>query len=222
MKDQHYPRHATVHRTTSWPSATNVTVDAIVFAWWAGYGARHERTDEQGRMEHVYVSRLRPTKPLEIGMRIGVVAMANSKGAEEVTTLDDGEPYDPHIVGAVTDVRRRTATWVRVTIHNCCRGNEVGTVQIDIPHAPGVTVRRVWLDGPENKREWIGETPDGALGQAAVTRWCGAEGCSLERMAGPRGGTFRTRPGRHGKPIEREEKEGTFALHMWLRYEDSV
>ncbi|KAI0720231.1 hypothetical protein C8T65DRAFT_692852 [Cerioporus squamosus] len=125
-----------------WPNGGETVAESIAYAWWAGYGEERRRGDEPERMEHVYVSRLRPTTPLEVGMRVALVAMANRKKAVERETLGYYEPYDPHIIGEVEGIRRLTRTWVRVTIRNDCRGNTVGRVNLDVPHVPGVTIRR--------------------------------------------------------------------------------
>ncbi len=197
-------------------------VECVVYAWWAGYGDGSGRTLAAGRSEHVYVSRLRPTSPLEVGMRVAVVAMANRRKAEEGRPLEFYEPYDPHVVGIIDGIQGLTETWVRARIRNLCRGNTVGTVNLDIPHLPGVTVRRPWMAGGRPDAVWIGSTPAGEPGRVAATSetgWCGASRCGLEQMTGRAGWCFRARPGRGGEKIERDEREGEFRLHLWLRYE---
>ncbi|KAI0694016.1 hypothetical protein C8T65DRAFT_699104 [Cerioporus squamosus] len=205
------------------PSGGGADVEAVVYAWWAGYGKEHGRTDGPRRMEHVYVSRLKPTKPLEIGMRVALVAMANRRKAAEGESLEYYEPYDPHVVGVVDGIKQLTGTWVRMTIRNSCRGNTVGRVILDVPHLPGVTVQRAWMAVGGVLREWIGETPIGDLGRVARTGnagWCGADRCGLASLVGQGGKSFRARPAKGGEKIERDESEGELRLHLWLRYED--
>ncbi len=92
----------------------------MVYAWWAGYGEGHGKIGGHGRKEHIYVSRLKPTAPLEVGTRVMMVAMAKGRKAEKEERLEYYVPYDPHVVGVVEGIRPLTRSWVRMTIRNEC------------------------------------------------------------------------------------------------------
>ncbi|RDX41932.1 hypothetical protein OH76DRAFT_1422849 [Lentinus brumalis] len=198
--------------------------EAVVFAWWAGYG---EETDRRGRKipltkVHLYATRLSPTRPLDIGSTVRLVALAKTIPPIPLGDLDQYLPYDPHVVGKVNSIVGFGGGWVRVTVGNTCGGNEVETVGIDIPHVPGVTVRRTWLGGPEACLQWIGRTPDGdleQLGKETARGLCAADTCWLRQMDDPADAPFRAWPAGMEEREKRRPRKGAVgvaARHKWL------
>ncbi len=115
--------------------------------------------------------------------------------------------------------------WITITLCNECKGNDVGIVDIEMPYAPGRTLRGEWvgLRGERLARlERVEETPRREAPIDNAERMCEAQSCSLEPTTGPFETTIRTRPvGGNGEGHSDlgATEEGTLAMHLWMRYE---
>ncbi|TFK88716.1 hypothetical protein K466DRAFT_564598 [Polyporus arcularius HHB13444] len=199
--------------------------DAVVCAWWNGYGAPHERPDGQKVLAHMYVTKLKPSRPLEEGRRVSFIALSMTKMPAPYAAIDQYDPYEPHVHGVVIRIRRTGPGWARATVLNECRGNRVGVIDLDLPHIPGVTVRRSERSTEIGWPEWTGETPAGCCMWEEIgggTR-CRGRRCELERKGASGEGFFRAIPtrkkGEAAGSLESVQEEGTAALHMWMKYE---
>ncbi len=204
----------------------NQKTEAVICAWWDGYGAQHEGPGGQRVLTHMYVTRLKPSRPLQEGEKVRLLAMPKAKTPAPMESIDSYEPYDPHVHGVVIRIVETIQAWARVTIFNECQGNRVGLVDLDIPLAMGVTVWMPSMKCPLEATRWLGEAPRGC------GEWKGTEGdspcrgkmCRLEQTTDKGEGCFRVLPKRtKGKDprttIEAPVGEGAFALHLWLKYE---
>ncbi len=196
--------------------------EAEIYAWWTAFGDDHEKSGEERAQRHVYTTQLRPTAPIELGMSVRIIALAKDKGRRKETMLERYNPYEPHIVGTVVGITRKEPGWVRITLRNECQGNEVGMVDVEIPHVTGTTVRRRWLDIAEDGLIQTDEAPrPGRSSARMLAGLCRAKECSLA----PRGRlerTIRARPMRGGGddlPDLRVKNEGTLAMHLWMKYD---
>ncbi len=195
---------------------------AVIYAWWKAYGDRHERTGATRAHAHIYATRFKPSAPLDLGMRVKLVALAKDQTTTIATELGEYKPYDPHVVGDVVDIVWSSPGWVRATVANACRGNEVGWVEVELPYEPDITVRGGRLNGSVYTMEETYQAPRANVPLRAEGANCGAENCHLEPPKGRRERTIRTRPMKGGDEANgdlRASGEGTFALHLWMKYE---
>ncbi len=155
-------------------------------------------------------------------MTVRLVALSKSIPPIPLATLEQYAPYDPHVVGRVGSIVGFGGGWVRITIENECGGNDVETAGIDIPHVPGVTVQRTWLEGPEACLQWVGRAPEGDLEQlrrGSPTGLCTAGRCWLEPAADPAEPPLRVWPASLEERVKRRPKRGesgVMARHRWL------
>lgn len=200
--------------------------ETVVCAWWTGYGAQHEKPGGRKVQAHVYTSKLKPTRPLEEGMSVRVLALPAAMCVVPMASTDYYEVYEPHVCGEIIRISTTVEGWARVTVINSCRGNAVGVVDLDIPDVPGVTISRCGPARPARKLEWVGEAPHDAheWKKAAGRRACEGRRCALEPEDGGGAMSFRAIP-KQGKgqtakkTIEMPKEEGVFALHYWHKYE---
>ncbi|TFK80512.1 hypothetical protein K466DRAFT_569599 [Polyporus arcularius HHB13444] len=202
--------------------AEEETKETTVFAWWKEFGEDHQKIGGTRAQRHVYSTTLKPTAPLDLGMSVRVVALAKGKKAEPGRTLVQYGAYDPHIVGTVTRMSRKQPGWWKVTIQNECGGNEVGIVDLEIPHAPGLTVRRRWTNNAWTDPKGLGGIPgEGQPAQRSAMR-CEANQCKLVPLGDDARRTIRVRPMRGDDNLHedlRPREEGTLAMHLWMRYD---
>ncbi|TFK82170.1 hypothetical protein K466DRAFT_568584 [Polyporus arcularius HHB13444] len=203
-------------------ATTNKTQEAVVYAWWKGFGEDHEKTGGARTQRHVYATVLRPTTPLDFGMRVRVVALVKGRRETMEKTLDQLGPYDPHVFGVVEGITRLRSGWARITIVNECWGNEVGKVDVEIPYAPTLTIQRRWtveLEEETVATEAVPKEKDPEW-QSALT--CGAKKCRLAPLNDSATRTMRVRPmwGEEGTHDDlRPSGEGVLAMHLWMRYD---
>lgn len=198
-----------------------------VCAWWKGYGAPHQRMDGQRALAHVYATQLKPTRPLEEGRRVSLIALPVTKKPAPIATIEHYEPYDPHIHGEVIRIIDLGAGWARATIINECSGNRVGVIDLDLPYIPEITVREIQSWARSRVPAWCGESPEGSRDwkEAGGGVRCRGSSCGLRKDEDNGEGSFRAIPqqrkGRSaGRIPETINENGTFALHLWLKYED--
>ncbi len=198
--------------------------ETTVLAWWKAYGSGHKRMGGVKTHEHVYSTTLQPSTPLEPGTRVRLVALTKNRKTMRGATLDHYQPYEPHVVGRVAKISGEEEGWTRVTILNECRGNDVAKVELEIPHVPGVTIRDGLLDETELTG---GPRPTMELPRGGGSTWqykpsCEAGRCDLEGMKEHGRRTMRARPAKgkgEGYDDLRATGEGTFAIHLWMRYD---
>ncbi len=198
--------------------------EATLYAWWAGYGEEadgRKRTRTLTRV-HLYATRLQPTRPLDVGMTVRLIALSKSIPPIPLATLEQYAPYDPHVVGKVGSIVGFGGGWVRITVENECGGNDVEIAGVDIPHVPGVTVQRAWLEGPEACLQWVARAPEGDLGQLGrevPLGLCTASDCWLGPATDPAAPPFRVWPASMEERERRRPKKGEsgeVVRHRWL------
>ncbi len=200
--------------------------EATVCAWWTGYGAQHEKGHGEQSLAHVYLTKMRPTKPLEEGRKVKILALPATRRLVPDANVNHYDLYDPHVRGEVIKIIRTRAGWARATVINECRGNAVGIIDLDIPDIPGVTVYGAKGEMPARVPTGLGEVPEGMSewrGSAGGSA-CHGAGCGLKpgKSRGTRSfrafskqGRSQTTTGRINEP----QSEGVYALHYWLKYE---
>ncbi|RDX55009.1 hypothetical protein OH76DRAFT_1529665 [Lentinus brumalis] len=203
--------------------------ETIVCAWWTGMGAPHERPDGQKILSHMYETSLEPTRPLEEGRTVRLLALPKCTIPLPVASIDWYSPYEPHVYGEVIRIVDLGEGWARATMLNECKGNAVGVVDLDIPNVPGVTINTErtspkggaagWTGGvPMGCREW---TEEGGVG------CCRGARCSLQQDAQCGEHSFRvipkkTRWMKESGKMEMVKAEGVAAIHLWLKYEGYI
>ncbi len=197
--------------------------EARIYAWWCGRGGAYEGPDRQGILTHAYATQLKPSKPLDDGMRIRLIALAKDKPPKRKADLEEYGPYEPHVVGRIRRIEEIRNGWVRAHILNECGGNGVKIVEIDMPHATDITVRGSRLRKFCEQKEWIGGTPDGQLAQTnslGGTGLCMGSECCLSRAKGVIGKVIRlAMDSKEGRDEEdtRIDVGGTMMVHTWLK-----
>ncbi|RDX52305.1 hypothetical protein OH76DRAFT_1416838 [Lentinus brumalis] len=195
--------------------------EATVYAWWKAYGNDHEKTGGQRTHTHVYATRFHPSMPLDMGQRVKIVALAKDRTTITATSLEEYQPYEPHVVGTVDKIERSSPGWARVSLNNECRGNRVGRVEVEIPFKAGVTISIGRLNCPGEGVERTYHAPRDKEGWREKAE-CGARGCRLMLPSGRVERTIRMRPARRGDGAYEDLRatgEGTLAMHLWMRYD---
>ncbi|KAI0692238.1 hypothetical protein C8T65DRAFT_699564 [Cerioporus squamosus] len=138
-----------------------------VYARWAGYVKHPLRTTLwPGDTAHVYSTAIPPEEPLEIGMRIRILATTPAWYSSPGEDPDTYDAYDAHIVGAIVRIVGWKGRKVVLEVVNECRMNAVRTARIRIPFAPEVTVHSDLAAEVERRAE----AQEKDLNTAAVVR----------------------------------------------------
>ncbi len=196
-------------------------METTVYGWWKGYGGGNGGMGES-RTQHIYTSVFSPTALLGIGARVRLVALAKDSRAQSGATLDHYDPYDPHVVGEITELEQTGKGRARLTIRNKCRGNGVEEVVLEMPYNPDEVLRLTQLARKNDNEDGKAMEEDRQADVGDPRRRCRAEECLLKASTEQVTRTFRARPLRRGDGENRDLKEageGTLAMHLWMRYD---
>ncbi|KAI0688536.1 hypothetical protein C8T65DRAFT_700526, partial [Cerioporus squamosus] len=125
--------------------ATNGSLSTVppvkIYARWVGYARGRSRPiDLESRKTHTYSVSIPPEKPLEVGMRVSVLATTPARYHSPEEDPEVYETYDAHIVGVISGVVGRKGRKVILEIANECAASEVKTARIRLPLVQGVMV----------------------------------------------------------------------------------
>ncbi len=150
-----------------------------VFARWAG--SADAQNDVPEAKLHIYSTSIPPETPLELGMRVRLLATTPAWYLSPEVDPDIYDAYDAHVVGTITGIAGWKGRKVVLRVANECAVNPVKTVKIRIPFAPEATVRLNANDVPAGRRE-AHETDlntEAVVRTPPVETLCGARECRM-------------------------------------------
>ncbi len=152
----------------------------IVYAKWTGYAQDPPGTKTtRVKKTHIYSTSIPPAAPLNIGMRVRVLATTPAWYYAPEEDPDTYEAYDAHIVGRITAVAGWKGRKIVLMIANECAVNPVRSIRLRLPFAPEVTVHA----GLTHLLKERHEAQESDLNTLAVVRThsgdarCGADAC---------------------------------------------
>ncbi|KAI0690238.1 hypothetical protein C8T65DRAFT_700058 [Cerioporus squamosus] len=112
-----------------------------VYARWIGYDPPPLREDyDYTRKVHVYTVTILPERPLEIGMRISIMATSPRWYCDPKSNADEYDTYDAHVVGKIVGVAGWKGRKVILEVANECAASKIRRIRIRVPYAPDATV----------------------------------------------------------------------------------
>lgn len=232
-------------RETHSPSHSAETETDCLYGRWREYGEPKPTAGAPVGKTHTYTLAMKPERPLEMGMKVRIVALyPKTYCSPEDALLPTGGPeeyaaYDPHLVGTI-DVNRAVEGKVVVRMENLCRANPVKRVELwmlpeEVGRAEGERRKENVKEGEANEEEEEWEVV-GRRGKAItiydVDMTCRAEECELEdperscedsfgsfRLAGAVDGRTLYAEKRKAEGLTRDVTKETCTRRKRLRYE---
>ncbi len=132
---------------------------------------------------HRYDIPITPPIPLQVGLRVRVLALSRVAYHAPSVVFPRYETYDPHVVGKIVSVAGRGEGAVTFELRNECDLNPVKRVRLTVRMLPGITASlspdELHVNGADGPRGSPMES-DVTITELSCDRRCGTDSCKRQ------------------------------------------